>query len=1023
MAQRRWRFDLITRRSRLATAVPFITISMCLPASAFAAQLWEIDTYGNGAMLEAVFKGLALFAGPGGGLPGALKLAGLIGLLALLVAMAGTALGGGQMAASFPYVAIVAGTVATLSTSHVPVAVVDKIAATSTVIDGIPLPIAIIGYFTSTLGSRITEQVEQAILPVDVERFMTHGLGWGPRVMQATVEAQIQDPALRQDLDMYIQICVSENFNSGHKTAKDLTQGTTVEQVLGDTNPAIPFVLPSQYLASPPNQTCLDAWTGVLSPALSAHATSPEVLGFLAMQLGLPSYSDVLPAITDISGDLLKVSESASELLKLRFGVNQLLPSLQAMSAVGNQSGMVTAWALAEAQAQQTSSWLTTGLLLQQVLPVFHAALEFLFYGFLLLGLPLLMVMPRMSLQILQTALFLQLWPVAYVFGNLFLYTQVSKVSFLTGDATQGLGLSLAATPAIQGSIQNAYAASGFPILIGVMMLAGMIFGGGFAMQKVISSGPFNLGGASGVGLGNIGMGNVSAEQRNVVPTTTEFGFGPGGEPAIVRSAGFRDHPLTQEFTLPGLGQLELQGPRGAPNSSVAFTTPGNTAQVTAGPAGGTVSDSQFSARGTRQATASREQAFAAAQANTERSEQRVGQALSDSTSRALNLTAGASLQQGNEEVTARRDELQHGVGQAAENALRESHTFDNALQQANQHGVTFDAGGSAGGGLLGVLSIKAGANGQISARDLRTNQEIFQISGNDAKKFTESFNRNMARSDTVQRSLTGLESAARQKGLGIDLSNVRREEQAFAKAQETSTRASDSLRDTQSAGQLVERNQLFAFDSFTFDRNDPQAFGRALLSDNPTERSAAMDHFTKQTKINREGGPEFREDFDAFQKANPSQETQETQKGIQVGKASIEGVSQASQGPRTLGQFQKDVFGQDPVGPSTQRTQFLKDRVILGTTDKEFKTIQGKTDEAQQQVGQAPSAETLHNRLEKGETRKPSALQERTMILQGGEVTREAANQVVTPIKQAADAIGKAIKGDQAPGPTPQAQ
>lgn len=499
-------------RIRLA-ALALIAIAVCLPTPALA-QVWEIDTYGNGAQLEAVFRGLALFAGPGGGLTGALKLAGLIGLLGVLISLAGSALTGSRASSSFPFIAIVAGTVATLSTSTVPIAVVDKVAATSAIIDGIPLPIAIIGYFTSTLGSRITEQVEQAVMPVDAQRFMSHGLGWGPRVMQATVEAQILDPILRQDLDMYIQVCVSENLNTGHKTVKDLTQGTTAEQVLGDTNPAIPFVLPSQALSPPQNQSCLDAWQGVLSPALDAHATSQQVLGFLAMRLNLPSYADVVPAISDIAPDLLQVTQSAVEMLKLRFAANQLKSSLQAMSAIGGQSAMVTAWALAEAEAQQTSSWLTTGLLLQQVMPVFHAAVEVLFYGFLLLGLPMLMFRPSMIFYIAQTAIFLQLWPLAYVFGNLFLYTQVKNVAFLTGDATQALGLSLAATPAIQGSIQNAYAASGFPIMIGLMMLSGMIFGGGFALQKVIQSAP-GQSGPSGVGLGNVGFGNVNAENRS----------------------------------------------------------------------------------------------------------------------------------------------------------------------------------------------------------------------------------------------------------------------------------------------------------------------------------------------------------------------------------------------------------------------------------------------------------------------------------------------------------------------------
>lgn len=486
------------------------TVVCLAPSLSDAASAWEIDTYGNGEMLTAVFRGLALFASSGGGLTGALKLAALVGLLILLVSATAAALTGNRATFLFPYAAIVAGVVSTLSTITVPVAVVDRIAASSMVIDGVPLPIAIVGYFSSALGSRIIERVEQAMLPVDAERFMTHGLGWGPRVMQATLDARIQDPVLLHDLTTYIEVCVSESFNTGYKTVTDLSQGTTADRILGDTNPAIPFVLPSQ-ISPPDNQTCLDAWNSVLSPKLTEHATSQGLLGTLALRLGLSSYAEVTSVIDEITPEY-QISQSAVELLRLRFAVNQLLPALQAMSAIGNQSAMVTAWALAEAQAQQTSSWLTTGLLLQQVLPVFYSALEFLFYGFLVIGIPLLLVMPRLLISILQTGLFIQLWPLAYVFGNLFLYTQTSKLAFFTGESQQGLGLSLAATQPLQEGIQNAYAASGFPIIIGVMILSGMIYGGGYAIQRAMLQGPWGAGGAFGTAsaLGNMSFGNVS---------------------------------------------------------------------------------------------------------------------------------------------------------------------------------------------------------------------------------------------------------------------------------------------------------------------------------------------------------------------------------------------------------------------------------------------------------------------------------------------------------------------------------
>lgn len=817
------------------------TVVCLAPSLSDAASAWEIDTYGNGEMLTAVFRGLALFASSGGGLTGALKLAALVGLLILLVSATAAALTGNRATFLFPYAAIVAGVVSTLSTITVPVAVVDRIAASSMVIDGVPLPIAIVGYFSSALGSRIIERVEQAMLPVDAERFMTHGLGWGPRVMQATLDARIQDPVLLHDLTTYIEVCVSESFNTGYKTVTDLSQGTSADRILGDTNPAIPFVLPSQ--TSPPdNQTCLDAWNSVLSPKLTEHATSQGLLGTLALRLGLSSYAEVTSVIDEITPEY-QISQSAVELLRLRFAVNQLLPALQAMSAIGNQSAMVTAWALAEAQAQQTSSWLTTGLLLQQVLPVFYSALEFLFYGFLVIGIPLLLVMPRLLISILQTGLFIQLWPLAYVFGNLFLYTQTSKLAFFTGESQQGLGLSLAATQPLQEGIQNAYAASGFPIIIGVMILSGMIYGGGYAIQRAMLQGPWGAGGAFGTAsaLGNMSFGNVSYDnlskgniaertlardtvaervvsQDNFTARTQTFGTSGG---TVSLSLG-RDGAIGYQGLSMPFGDLRLD-PR--------------TGKATA------LGNSPLTMQTLTQATTEGGNALSSENAKVQQSAKDVQHAQTSSLAKSFTVTASAE------------ESRQHGISESTRRAFQEaaSHEIGKTLQseevgkEIRNHFLTKGGSTSVGldGGTPKLLGFSIGAGGQIDVRSqFQNGQEVTTtLSRETSDRVLSQAHRSLEKGMEYRQlnEETARHGETSSRALGFD--DVRRYTESYNEAVSRRDSAAATLRAVQafSAAVGVNRGHLF-INALWEARNPGVNFAQAAREDRPAAASFAAE-------------------------------------------------------------------------------------------------------------------------------------------------------------------------------------
>jgi len=162
---------------------------------------------------------------------------------------------------AIPHVGITAGIVGILCSPsfHTTVAIVDRVALSTEMVSGVPFPIAVIGHASSFFGEQLAEKVEQAIYPVDFYgKFTESGLGWEPRVVQATMNVTLIDMKLATDLDAYIRLCLIPDVQSGHKTVDQVLKAKTTEEMLGDTNP-------------PSRSSCPRSATATASPMTVRH--------------------------------------------------------------------------------------------------------------------------------------------------------------------------------------------------------------------------------------------------------------------------------------------------------------------------------------------------------------------------------------------------------------------------------------------------------------------------------------------------------------------------------------------------------------------------------------------------------------------------------------------------------------------------------------------------------------------------------------------------------------------------------
>jgi len=1009
-----------------------------LPAHLAHAQsgIWEIYTYGNGDMLKGALDAIVAFSDlNNGGLTSAIKLVTLLALLNGLVAAGAGLLTGRSPFLLLPYTILIAGLLGSLSAIPATIILRDEIANTDDIIDHVPLPIAVIGSMTSTFGQKLTQKIEQAIQPVDIERFTLTGLGWGPRVIQATLKASPLDQTLLTDLDAFIRDCLIPDISQGYKTVQGVTSGKTVDDILGDTNPAIAILLPSQCNTlnfplgctpppSGPDQRCPDAYSQSLNPRLTQAATDTDFLKTIAAQIGIP-YSQVPSSIGDVHSQVLSISQDGLNLLKLRFVANQLLPSVQAYAAIGGQSAALTAWSLAEAQNQQVSSWLSTGMLLQQTLPVFHSALEFLFYAFLLFGIPIIVIRPKMLIDIGSTALWLQLWPLAYVFGNLFLYKQVEKISFMTDVDGLNLGLSYATTQPLQNTIQAAYAASGFPVMIGIIMIGGMIFGGGFALTKAVSMGPFGAGSGMGTGaaLGNINIGNVNdgnISHNNLTENTVS-----------------RDNRTEQQTNIDRMHRQNVSGPLGSStetshgpegNRSSVEQDYGTTKITTSQPDSDhptTHAKTPFSeissdkdklhvkSQMTDATYSKAEEGSFQSQLNTATSKtSHEAEQTTQSTTSAVNHALNVSNQDGTRRDDAKTEGLQTTLreqyGAAIHKTLGSSDEFRNIRDQADAHAATGSLG--AGGGVKfgapgSALSAHIGVDGRntITSTDGAGKRYDQTLTEKQSRDFNRQFAEETSHNEGLQHSLSELHAHTKDNQLGTSLNEMNQSQKSYNEAvtQENSVSGRLSHQGTTSESVRNDRFTQFAAQAYQEDT------GRDLREDHnnrkdPDNQAAAIQYIDALGANLRDGDPATQKQWNQFSEAHPIAQTEAIKATIGVAE---EGMSQPHPANAPPGADTEILAGTStPTAPRMGAVsgQITRELQGAGARDEEIKDQAGH---ARYRTIGVPNASEMEKDQRKEE--KTLVEGERNSGQQAAGVVREAGHQAVETGKT----LGKEIK------------
>lgn len=474
---------------------------------------WEIYTYGGGDVLLQLFNGLVALMGDNNFLV-LLKITGLITVIWIII----EALFMKRPLSIQPFLVVIL-VFYILFIPRVNVIITDRIdPSNSGVVANVPIGLGFTASMASSVGDWMTRAFETVFtLPNDLQ-YASNGLLFGANLLRAASQFEITDSRLAANVSEFMQQCVFYDILTGYYTWGDIVDDPDLWNMLRTTaNPARSF----QYLSATGSKSIMTCPAGAaqLDSDWSAEITRSQDIYSGRMFPGDPLANAKFMAALPVSyAYMSNISTTAADAIRQNMMANAVKRSLTRFAARADASAAAQDLALAQAQAQRTTTYSVLGELAGETLPLLRNVFEVLIYGMFPLFL-ILMFTPASGKALmfyLKSIFWLQLWAPLYALLNLIM----TSYSANTGQAVATLAsgtqeLTLATTTALGGMNADiaaiaSYMAWMIPLISWGVVNAGM----GMSMSMLASS----LGAitqqsgsraAAEVSQGNVSMGNM----------------------------------------------------------------------------------------------------------------------------------------------------------------------------------------------------------------------------------------------------------------------------------------------------------------------------------------------------------------------------------------------------------------------------------------------------------------------------------------------------------------------------------
>lgn len=380
-------------------------------------------------------------------------------------------------------------------------------------VENIPLGLALVASYTSTIGDALTKLIEMNFTMPDDLRYAHTGMVMASRLVNATSQFEITDSTFDENLQSFIHQCVFYDILLKKYSIDDLIEDKDAWNFIAEhASPARAFLYNGQVTTCKEGSVNLDHdWTSAIDqaasmygPRLYANSKNPKatLLKYLPISYGY----------------LTQLSDSANQILRQHLMGNAIERGIIGMGAKLNASAALESYAFTRAQEQTRLTNQTLGDMAAYWLPLMKNAFEAIMYGSFIFVI-LLAVFP-FGLSVLKNYVFtlfwIQIWAPLYAVINLIVSFYASTES---SAATQGI-LSLKAMPGLLQVNADMAGLAGYLTLSVPFLSAGLVKGmaGTFTQIAQYIGGVTQSAGGSAATeatTGNFGFGNTNFATHN----------------------------------------------------------------------------------------------------------------------------------------------------------------------------------------------------------------------------------------------------------------------------------------------------------------------------------------------------------------------------------------------------------------------------------------------------------------------------------------------------------------------------
>lgn len=375
-------------------------------------------------------------------------------------------------------------------------------------VDNVPLGLAIMASYTSTIGDALTQLIEMNFTMPDDLRYAHTGMVMASRLVTATSQFEITDSTFDENLQSFIHQCVFYDILLKKYSIDDLMEEKDAWHFIADhASPARAFLYNGVVTTCKDGALSLDHdWSNAIDQAASLYG--PRL--YASSQNPKATLLKYLPISY---GYLTQLSDSANQILQQHLMGNAIERGIIGMGAKLNASAALESYAFTRAQEQTRLTNRTLGDMAAYWLPLMKNTFEAIMYGSFIFVI-LLAVFP-FGLSVLKNYVFtlfwIQIWAPLYAVINLIVSFYASTES---SAATQGI-LSLKAMPGLLQVNADMAGLAGYLTLSVPFLSAGLVKGmaGTFTqIAQYIGGVTQSAGGtaATEAVTGNIGFGNTN---------------------------------------------------------------------------------------------------------------------------------------------------------------------------------------------------------------------------------------------------------------------------------------------------------------------------------------------------------------------------------------------------------------------------------------------------------------------------------------------------------------------------------